>query len=110
MEKKLLTVPCRAVVLLLVSAVLVACGGCVTTSQRGDRCATPPPSTNVLLIEPDIILFELTAGGLKRQGVAFGSIHEGKLLLMVYSGTREYYFEKHKQEVETLFSSVELVN
>ena len=66
MEKKLLTVPCRAVILLLVSAVLIACEGCVTTtSQRGDRCATPPPSTNVLLIEPDIILFELTAGGLE---------------------------------------------
>jgi hypothetical protein len=65
MEKKLPTVSRRAVVLLLVSAVLIACGGCVTTSQRGDRCATPPPSTNVLLIEPDIILFELTAGGLE---------------------------------------------
>jgi len=66
MEKRLLTVPCRAVVLLLVSALLIACGGCATTSsQRGDRCATPPASTNVLLIEPDIILFELTAGGLE---------------------------------------------
>jgi hypothetical protein len=68
MEKKLLAVPGRALILLLVSAVLIACGGCATsmsTSQRGDRCATPPPSTNVLLIEPDIILFELTAGGLE---------------------------------------------
>ena len=63
MEKKLLAR--RAAVLLLVSTVLIACGGCVTTSQRGDRCAIPPPSTNVLLIEPDIILFELTAGGLE---------------------------------------------
>lgn len=41
------------------------CGGCVTTSQRGDKCVVPPPSTNVLLIEPDIILSELTAGGLE---------------------------------------------
>jgi hypothetical protein len=65
MEKKLLSMPRRAIVLLLVSAVLIACGGCVTTSQRGDRCATPPASTNVLLIEPDIILFELTTGGLE---------------------------------------------
>jgi len=47
--------------------------------------------------------------GLERQGLAVGSIHEGKLLLMVYTGTREYYFEKHKQDVETIFSSVELV-
>ena len=65
MGNQLLARPHRAMVLLLVSAVLIACGGCVTTSQRGDRCATPPPSTNVLLIEPDIILFELTAGGLE---------------------------------------------
>ena len=65
MEKKFIVMPHRALVLLLVSALLIACGGCVTTSQRGDRCATPPPSTNVLLIEPDIILFELTAGGLE---------------------------------------------
>jgi hypothetical protein len=65
MEKKLAAVG-RAFVLSLVSAVLIACGGCATTStQRGDHCATPPPSTNVLLIEPDIILFELTAGGLE---------------------------------------------
>jgi len=65
MEKQLFVMPHRTIVLLLVAAVLIACGGCVTTSQRGDRCATPPPSTNVLLIEPDIILFELTAGGLE---------------------------------------------
>jgi len=65
MKEKLHAVPRWAVVLLLVSAVLIDCGGCATTSQRGDRCATPPPSANVLLIEPDIILFELTAGGLE---------------------------------------------
>lgn len=66
MEERLPGAPRRTLVLLLVSAVLIACGGCVTaSSQRGDQCATPPPSTNVLLIEPDIILFELTAGGLE---------------------------------------------
>jgi hypothetical protein len=66
MDKKLLVVPSRAMVLLLVLAVLITLGGCVTaSSQRGDNCATPPASTNVLLIEPDIILFELTAGGLE---------------------------------------------
>jgi len=65
MKAKIVVAPRRATVLLLVSALLIVCGGCVTTSQRGDRCATPPASTNVLLIEPDIILFELTAGGLE---------------------------------------------
>jgi len=51
----------------------------------------------------------LSKEGLERQGIAFGSIHEGKLLLMVYSGTREYYFDKHKQDAEAIFSSVEVV-
>ncbi len=65
MDKRPVAGPHRAVGLSLVSAVLIACGGCVTSSQLGDRCAPPPPSTNVLLIEPDIILLELTAGGLE---------------------------------------------
>jgi hypothetical protein len=51
----------------------------------------------------------LSKEGLERRGTAFGSIHAGKLLLMVYTGTKEYYFDKHKQDVETIFSSVELV-
>ena len=51
----------------------------------------------------------LSKEGLERQGMAFGSVHEGKLLLMVYTGTKEHYFDKHKQDVETIFSSVELL-
>ncbi len=51
----------------------------------------------------------LSKEGLERQGLAIGSIYEGKLLLIVYTGTREYYFEKHRQDVEAIFSSVELV-
>jgi hypothetical protein len=51
----------------------------------------------------------LSKEGLEKQGLAMGSIHDGKLLLMIYTGTREHYFEKHKQDVETIFSSVELV-
>jgi hypothetical protein len=50
----------------------------------------------------------LSKEGLERQGIALGSIHESKLLFMVYTGTREYYFDKHKQDVEAIFSSVEL--
>ena len=50
----------------------------------------------------------LSKEGLERQGIAIGSIHNSKLLLIVYTGTAEYYFDKHKQEVETIFSSVEL--
>ena len=51
----------------------------------------------------------LSKEGLERQGVALGSIHAGKLLLMVYTGTREHYFKMHQEEVERIFSSVELV-
>jgi hypothetical protein len=51
----------------------------------------------------------LSQEGLERQGLAAGSIHEGRLLMMVYTGTAEYYFNRHKQEVEAIFSSVELV-
>jgi hypothetical protein len=65
LEKKSLAILCRVKVLFLFSAIMISCGSCVTTSLMGDRCATPPTFTKVLLIEPDIILFELTAGGLE---------------------------------------------
>lgn len=39
--------------------------GCASTTQMADKFDMPPPSTNVLMVEPDIILFELTAGGLE---------------------------------------------
>jgi hypothetical protein len=51
----------------------------------------------------------LSKQGLERQGAALGCIHDGKLLLMVYTGTREHYFKMHQEEVETIFSSVEFV-
>jgi hypothetical protein len=52
--------------------------------------------------------FFLSKEGLERQGAALGCIHDGKLLLMVYTGTREHYFKMHQGEVETIFSSVEI--
>jgi hypothetical protein len=51
----------------------------------------------------------LSKEGLERRGLAQGAIHDNKLLLMVYTGTKEYYFEKHRQDVEAILSSVELV-
>lgn len=53
--------------LLLVVAVFLS--SCVTTSHLADKFAQPPPSASVLLVEPDIILFELTAGGLEEPKV-----------------------------------------
>lgn len=49
----------------LVLVGFVSFAGCVATTHLADQFAQPPPSTNVLLVEPDIILFELTAGGLE---------------------------------------------
>jgi hypothetical protein len=37
----------------------------------------------------------LSKEGLERQGLALGCVHAGKLLLMVYTGTREHYFKMH---------------
>lgn len=51
--------------------------------------------------------FFLSKEGLGRQGMAMGSVRDNKLLLMVYTGTKEYYFGKHSQEVESIFSSVQ---
>jgi hypothetical protein len=66
MKRKLFAEPSSVILLLIIFASLITCGGCApATYLLGDRCAIPPPSTNVLLIEPDIILFELTAGGLE---------------------------------------------
>lgn len=50
----------------------------------------------------------LSKEGLEREGLAFGAIHDGKLLLIVYTGTREYYFEKYKGEVESILASVQI--
>ena len=48
---------------LLLIAVLT---GCVPTFQIADNFSQPPPSVRILLMEPDIQLSELTAGGLHK--------------------------------------------
>ena len=50
----------------------------------------------------------LSKEGLEREGTALGAIYEGRLLLLVYTGTREHYFEKYRHEVEQVFSSVQI--
>ena len=64
---------------------------------------------NLKSVSGGVDTHQLAKGMVRPAGIRAGSIHEGKLLLMVYTGTREYYFEKHKQDVEMIFSSVELV-
>jgi len=46
--------------------------------------------------------------GLERAGLAAGAIKDGKLLLIVYTGAREYYFDKCKGEVESILESVKI--
>jgi hypothetical protein len=53
--------------------------------------------------------FFLSKEGLERQGTALGCVHDGKLLLMVYTGTREHYFKMYQEEMETIFSSVKIL-
>ena len=55
--------------------------------------------------------FELsyrTADGLEQGGIAAGAIRDGKLYLILYRGTRQYYFEKYRTEVERIIDSVEM--
>jgi|GEM_PF-187102 len=65
MRKKPYPRPERIGVLFVLISFWTVCGGCATTYHMGSGCAQPPPSANVLLIEPDVILFELTTGGLE---------------------------------------------
>ena len=41
-----------------------------------------------------------TPDGLEKLGLAVGSVREGKLNIAVYTGTKEYYFDKYKDDVE----------
>lgn len=50
----------------------------------------------------------LTANGLEKQALVVGSVIEDKLYLIVYSGTRAYYFPKYRTEVENLISSIKI--
>lgn len=50
----------------------------------------------------------LSKDGLEREGLAFGAVNDGKLLLIVYTGTREYYFDRYKEEVESIIASLQV--
>lgn len=49
------------------------------------------------------------SNGLEREAMVLGAIVEGKLHLIIYSGAREHYFPKHRDEVEKLFASVKTI-
>lgn len=50
----------------------------------------------------------LSKEGLEREGMALGTIHKEKLYLILYTGARQYYYSKYQEEVERLFSSIEI--
>ena len=51
----------------------------------------------------------LTKSGLEMEGMGVGAVLDDKLYLIVYEGTNQYYFGKHKPDVEKLIESVDLL-
>lgn len=47
-----------------------------------------------------------TPHGLLMLGMAVGAVIDGKLHLIVYTGTRDYYFDKHKHGAQEIFESI----
>jgi hypothetical protein len=51
----------------------------------------------------------LSKQGLAIGGFAVGAIIDRRLYLIIYSGAREYYFPKHRDDVEQIVSSVRFI-
>jgi len=49
------------------------------------------------------------ASGLENEGTVIGANKDGKLYLIVYTGTRFYYYGKYKDDVERLISSIRIL-
>ena len=55
--------------------------------------------------------FELSyvsSKGLEGQGTVVGTVAQGRLYLIVYSGTRVYYYPKYKDHVERIIESIRM--
>lgn len=50
----------------------------------------------------------LSADGLELNGIAAGTTTKDALYLILYTGTRSYYFDKHKSDVERMLQSIQL--
>jgi hypothetical protein len=48
----------------------------------------------------------LTKDGLAMQGFTTGAVIEQKLYMIIYIGTRQHYFEKHRNDAESIVSSI----
>lgn len=49
----------------------------------------------------------LSAEGLERNGIAAGTTSGEKLYLILYTGTRSHYFDKHKPHVERMLQTIQ---
>ncbi len=49
----------------------------------------------------------LSANGLELDGIAAGVAKDNKLYLILYTGTRSHYFDKHKAHVEQILQSIQ---
>lgn len=49
----------------------------------------------------------LSANGLELEGIAAGVTKDEKLYLILYTGARSHYFEKHKMHVEQILQSIQ---
>ncbi len=47
--------------------------------------------------------------GLENEGTLIGAKKDGKLYLIIYTGTRFYYYGKHKDDVERLIDSIQIL-
>jgi len=52
----------------------------------------------------------LSKDGLRYRGTAIGALHDGTLDLIVYRGTEIYYYERYEDEVEHIFSTIEVLS
>ncbi|MHA1599585.1 MAG: hypothetical protein ACTSW2_02075 [Alphaproteobacteria bacterium] len=50
-----------------------------------------------------------SSNGLWFDGMAVGFIIDGKLNLIIYAGTRQYYFPKYRDEVERMIGTIETI-
>ncbi len=51
----------------------------------------------------------LTKDGLQKDGFVVGTVKDKKLYLIMYTGTRLYYYRKHKEDVERLVKSIRML-
>ena len=50
----------------------------------------------------------MVESGLENEGTVIGAKKDGKLYLIIYTGTRFYYYGKHKDDVERLIDSIQI--